>query len=185
MSLTAFRDFVEQEKTVAIRKKSIDWEQKKRTYLEQLEKLYKSVEKFLHEFIESESVQIEKDVVTIDEEYIGKYEAPCLLIHIYGRHANLMPVGANIIGTPGRVDLKGIMGTVRIILADKKAKIPEAFASIAWLPEDKKRAQEDAEEWMTRKRNYVWKIITEPPNIRFVELDQDSFFSSLMEVLNG
>ena len=185
MSVATFRQFVEQEKAVATKKKSVDWNKKKLAYLEQLDRLFENVEVFLREFIESGAVRIERNVITIDEEYVGKYDAPVLRIHIYGRHADLLPMGVNIIGTPGRVGLKGIMGTVRFVLADKREKSPQVFASMSWLPEDKEHAQEKAEEWANRKRDYVWKIITDPPQIRFVELNEDSFLSSLMEVLNG
>ena len=167
------------------REEVLTGEGKKRTYLKQLEKLYKYVETFLREFTESGAIRIEKKDVTIDEEYIGEYEAPGWRIYLYGKHADLLPVGANIIGTPGRVDLICNYDAIRIILADKKEKRPQVFAGISGMPEDRKRVRERAEEWIQQNRHYVWKFITEPPDIRYIELNEDSFLSALQEVLDG
>ena len=185
MSKTAFKEFIERERTVVARQKNIDWEKRKHLFLKRVNVLFDDVENFLQEFTDSKAVRLEKDVTKIDEEYVGEYEAPVLRIHIYGKHADLMPVGTNVIGTPGRVDLKGRFDAIRLILADKKEKSPQSFAGISWAPMDKERVREKAEEWMQRKRHYVWKIITDPPDIEYIELDEDNFLSALQEVIDG
>ena len=185
MSKTSFKKFVEQEKAVDSKQKSIDWEGKKRTYLKRLDKLFNDVEDYLREFTESGAIRIEKRGITIDEEYIGEYDVPVLRIHLCGKRADLVPIGTNVVGTPGRIDLKGHFDTIRFILADKKEKSPQGFAGISWLPMDKERVREKTEEWTQRKRNYVWKIITDPPDMRFIEMNEDSFLSALQEVLDA
>jgi len=184
MSKTSFKAFIEQEKAVETRQRSIDWEEKKRTYLKRVDELFNEVRIYLREFVESKDIQIKETAETIEEEYIGEYEVPVLRIQLYGKHADLVPAGTNMIGTPGRVDLIGSFDTIRFILADKKEKSPQIFAGTSWMPEDRKRAREK-EESISRKRNYVWKIITDPPDIRYIELKEASFLSSLQKVLDG
>ena len=185
MSKTSFKEFIEQEKAAEFRKNSIDWDEQKKLYLKRVEMLFDQVKKYLHEFTETGAIQIKKMNETIEEECIGKYEVPILRIQIYGKSADLVPAGTNMIGTPGRVDLIGDIATIRLILADKDEAGPQIFAAFSWSREDKKRVEEKAENWLLRKRDYVWKMITDPPDIRYVELNEDSFFEALQEVLDG
>jgi len=185
MSKTSFKEFVEQEKAAEDRKNSIDWEEQRKLYLKRLETLFDDVKKFLREFTESGSVQIKKKKVKIEEECIGEYEVPVLRIQIYGKYADLLPAGTNMLGTPGRVDVIGDIATIRLILADKNEDRPQIFASFSWAKKNSKRNQEKVEDGIMRKRDYVWKIITDPPDIRYIDLNEDSFLSALQEVLDG
>jgi hypothetical protein len=185
MGKSSFIEFIEQEKAFESRKKSIDWEERKDLYLKQLKTLFDDVENFLREFTESGAVQIKRSQETIEEESIGEYEIPVLHIQIYGKHADLVPVGTNLIGTPGGVDLIGDIAKIRFILADKDEGRPQIFAAFSWSIGGKKLAMEQAENWILRKRDYVWKIITDPPDIRYIELNEDSFLGALQEVLDG
>ena len=185
MSKTAFKEFIEKEKAIDAENRSFDWEGKKQAYLRYLDKFFADVEKYLHEYITSKTLRIEKNVTTIEEEYIDKYEVPTWRIYLYSKHVDLVPVGTNIVGSPGRVDLRGVIKSVRFILADKKEKSPQVFVGISWAPIDKKQMQKNGEEWIRRKRDYVWKIITDPPDIRFLDFNEDRFLSLLQEVLDG
>jgi len=150
MSKTAFKAFVEQEKEAEIRKNSIDWDKQKKLYLKRLEMLFDQVKQFLHEFTETGAIRIKTKNVTIEEECIGKYEVPVLRIHIYGKHADLVPAGTNMIGTPGRVDLIGDIATIRLILADKEESGPQILAAFSWSKEGRKRVEEKAANWMQK-----------------------------------
>jgi hypothetical protein len=183
VSKTTFKKFIERERTVESRQRNIDWVKKKQLFLKRVDALFADVEKFLKEF--TESIRLEKVVTKIDEDYVGEYESPALRIHLYGKRADLVPVGTNVIGTPGRVDLRGRFDTIRLILVDKNEKSPQVFAGISWAPMDQERVREEAEEWMQKERNYVWKIITDPPDVQYIELKEDSFLKALQEVLDG
>jgi len=182
MGKSSFKEFVEQKKIVAEdRKKSIDWEKRKKFYLDQVEMLYKDVEGFLSEFKE---VTLERELEEIEEDIIGKYEVPVLHIRLYDKHAALMPAGTNMIGTPGRVDLVGYFETTRIILTGKNETRPQGAtaASCSWLDDDEKL--EEIKNQEPQGRDYVWKIITDPPKIRFNDLNEDNFLNSLQEILD-
>jgi len=186
MSKTAFKEFVEQEREKTESwKNSIHWEGRKQSYLNRIEELLYNVEKFLGEFTESNDIQIKKRKKKIQEEFIGQYEVPVLRIQLFGKQAALIPVGTLIIGTPGRVDLVGPIETKRIILTDKDKDRPQPPVgySCLWLEEDQKLAEIKAQE--SQEREFVWKIITDPPDIHYIELNKDSFLSSLQEVLDA
>jgi hypothetical protein len=185
MSKLSFKEFVEQEREVETRKRSIDWEERKKFFLGRLEVLFQDVERFLHDFIESNDVQIIRKNKGIKEEYIGKYEVPVMRIKLYGKHATLIPVGTLMIGTPGRVDLVGTLESKRIILTGKdeyRPQPPVAF-SCSWLDEDNKLDEIGTID--SRGPELVWKFITEPTKNRYIDLDKDSFLSLLQEVLDA
>ena len=185
MGKSSFREFVEREKKIDLQVKEVNWEEKKQLYLSRVDDLYKNIEAFLREFIESKAVRIERNAVNIDEEYIGEYDVPVLDIYLYNKHAALIPAGTNMIGSPGRVDLVCDYDVRRIILADKNEDKPQIFRAISHTEEEKEQAKKRGEEWIRRKRDYVWKFITDPPEIRYIDLTEDSFFNSLQEVLGG
>ncbi len=185
MGKTSFSEFVKQEKKFDEQKKTVNWEEKKLLYLSRIQNLYETVRSFLHEYTESGEVKIEEDSIQIDEDYIGIYAVPVLHVHLYDRHAALVPAGTNMIGSPGRVDLVGDMDTLRIILADKNETCPKVFAAFSRTEEEKEQIEKKVEELVHRKRDYVWKIITDPPDIRYIELTEDSFLNSLQEVFGG
>jgi hypothetical protein len=183
MSKAAFKEFIEKGIEEYTHKKEIDWVGRKDKYLDKVKQLYEQVRSYLKEF--SDVVQLSEEVIKVNEKYIGDYDASSLKIDVLGKQALLLPVGTNIVGTPGRVDLKSYWGTKRIILADQKAKEPEIFCAVAFNEDDKKGIKKHAEKLATRSRKYVWKIITDPPNIRYIELDEEHFLDVLQEVLGG
>ncbi len=76
-----------------------------RTYLEQTESLYASIE----EWLAPTGVQTSREEVEMLEEDFGAYTAPAMTIKNGGGRAiaRMTPVGASIIGGDGRVDLVG------------------------------------------------------------------------------
>ncbi|MCL2624006.1 MAG: hypothetical protein FWD31_10110, partial [Planctomycetaceae bacterium] len=120
----------------------------------------------------------------IEEEIIGEYEVPVLNIHLYDKHAALIPAGTNMIGTPGRVDLVGNFETKRMILTGMNESRPQGATafSCSWLDDEKLTEIKNQE---PQGREYVWKIITDPPKIRFIDLNEDNFLSSLQEILDA
>jgi len=185
MSKSSFKDFVEKEKSVDSRIKSIDWEERKNLYLDRLMTLFRDVKIFLRQFTKSNDIQIKKGKIRIKEDYIGEYEVPVLRIQLYEKHATLVPVGTLMIGTPGCVDLVGEIETIRFALADKDEDHPQSRTafSLIWLEEDDKNEEIRTQE--CRKCEYVWKIMTDPPYIRYLELNEDSFLSALQKVLDA
>ena len=172
MKHTQFDEFIEQE--VQEKSKPIDWETKKVEYLGHIKTLFGDVREWLKEYTQNNKITIEDAIIRIDEEIIGVYEVPKLKITIGSKIAELIPIGTNLIGTKGRVDLVGDRRKSKFILADRSAK---GFTTQSSGNNKPKKP--------TSNINWVWKITSNPPQIVYTELNKDSFLKCLMEVLNG
>jgi len=158
----------------------IDWTTERDEWLVYVDKFYREVEVFLKEYLDKKQISIVYDRKKISEEHIGEYEVERGIIQL-GRHQiRLEPVGTNLIGAKGRIDMIGPFGKVMFLLVNKDASKPVVIRPISIgervpLPVIKK----------PEKIKWTWKISTPPPNIMFVELKQESFFDAFMEVTNG
>ena len=98
-----------------------------------------------------------------------------------------IPVGTILIGALGRIDMEGPNGIVKYVLVPEISNAPKIETAILSTVEDRKKwkekQQKEAEEIM--KANKVWKIATPPPNIKYLDLNEDIFFDKLMEVIDG
>jgi|AGTN01.2.fsa_nt_gi hypothetical protein len=151
----------------------IDWSQKRNLWIENLTSFYSIVEGFLAEYIASDKISVVRQAKTIDEEYIGSYNVDRLLIRIGEDSVRLDPIGTNMIGTSGRVDLIGPSGSVKFVLAKKGVSEPEA-----------PRVSEKGAEPATSKE-LEWKIAKFQPTLRYFPLTADSLFDAIMEVTGG
>jgi len=175
---TKFDEFVA--KQSAAMQPEIDWAKKKEEWLSFLSKFYAQVEKFLGKYLSSGQIRLRYRAIKIVEEYIGEYEVKTLMIDIGRNQITLEPIGTNLIGAKGRVDMNGPNGKVKFVLVDRNASSP-GISSRVWIHGEEpplKLPEAEVVEW-------AWKIGTPPPNIQYVELNQESFFDALMEVSNG
>lgn len=175
---TIFEEFVarqSEEKPLAI-----DWQAKKMVWLDFLEKFYKRVQGYLQKYIDDGQILLDYKTTRIVEEYIGEYEAKSAVLRIGKNQIRLEPIGTNLIGARGRVDMIGVNGKVKFVLVDKRSISPEIFVRERILGEELAPVPAPVEVVA-----WDWKIGTPPPNIQYVELTQESFFNALMEVANG
>jgi len=159
----------------------IDWDKKKDEWLGDLKKFYVLVKSFLNDFFETKKVSLDEETITIDEELIGKYDVKKLMLYFKNNKVVFEPIGTNLIGAKGRVDMIGSVGTVRFVLVPENSEGPGINIKIQAIVGEKeveKTPKDPETEWK-------WKIATEPPHIRYLELTEDSFFDSLMKVTNG
>ena len=115
----------------------------------------------------------------INEELIGEYKTSSMKIRFKGNEVILDPIGTNLIGAKGRIDMKGSAGIVKFVLVNKQSSAPMIKVTIQITGEP---VEEEIE---NQKIEWDWKIATPPPRIKYIELDEESFFDSLMEVING
>lgn len=178
-SKTEFDEFVARRASTAQQPK-IDWTKKREEWLTHLSDFFTQVEELLHDYLSEEQIRIRYGAKRIVEEYIGEYEAKDAVIAIGETQITLDPIGTNLIGAKGRVDMNGPNGKVKFVLVDRDASSPRTSVRV-WVqgegpPPEPERPR--AVEW-------AWKIGTPPPNIQYIELTQESFFDALMEVANG
>lgn len=160
--------------------KQIDWKAKLDEWVEYLDEFYKTVEGFLSEYLESGKINYEYSEKKIIEDYIGEYSVKVLQIELGPHTIKLEPIGTNLIGAKGRVDLMGANGKVKFVLVDKSSSGPRIKMTV-WVsgekPPEKEEEKKDIE--------WDWKIATPPPSIKYIDLEQDTFFDALMEVAGG
>ena len=180
MSKKDFDDFINKQAEVKAAEKPIDWIVQRDEWLEYLSKFYKKVESFLGEYLTAGKVIYNYSEIKMFEEYIGSYSARVLNIELGSHRVKLEPIGTNLIGAKGRVDLIGANGKVKFVLVNKNSSGPKIKVDI-WIEGKKPPEKEDKPmviEW-------DWKISTPPPRIQYINLEQDTFLEAIMEVVGG
>lgn len=155
MTKQEFETFLESKSREAGPVSSLDRDNRKREWLDALQKFYGKVDEWLQEYVASGRIEMEKQRINLHEDFLGSYQAEARLLAIGGALVYLMPVSAVPFGASGRVDLEGPKGTVKLLLTD------EGSGGLAW------------------------KIATPPPRVQFIDLTSETFLQSLTDVVNG
>ena len=122
MTDISFDDFVAQQ--IAKTEPSIDWTQRRDDWVEHLVGFYQLAEEFLRKYIEQDKVHLTWATKQINEEYVGSYDVASLEVQIGVVNVRFDPIGTNLIGAKGRVDMHGPCGTVKFVLVPKTASSP-------------------------------------------------------------
>ncbi len=181
MSKKDFEEYLKKSQFMADDEGSeIDWDKKRDEWLDYLRQFYEKIRDFLKDYAKSGDLSIEFHEKTINEELIGEYRTDSMTIKLKGDEVVFDPIGTNLIGAKGRVDMKGSAGTVKFVLVDKQSPGPisKLTIQVSGEPVKEKGSADHEIAW-------DWKIATPPPRIKYIELDEDSFFDSLMEAING
>jgi hypothetical protein len=179
MAVQFFEDFLD-EQTKSKEEIKIDWIKQRNDWIAYLNGFNEKIKLFLQPYLESGKLQLQEKKIDLTEEYIGSYRVDTLDIMLGNIKITLTPVGTNLIGAKGRVDMTGPKGKVKFVLVPKQAKAPSIRVQIIQGHDDNKLSREVASvsEW-------EWKISTPPPRINYIELEEESFLTALMEVVNG
>ena len=178
----SFDDFVNQQ--IAKEEPSIDWIQVRDDWKKHLDEFYQLVEGFLQKYIDQGKVRITRATKQITEEHIGSYDVKSLEVQIGTIKVRLDPIGTRIFGAKGRVDMRrvgmhGPHGTVKFVLVPKTA----SSYTIRVIVRDSSSETKDEPEPIVEE--WAWKILTRSPNIKYIELEEESFLSAIMEVANA
>ena len=168
------------EERISIVEHPIDWNKRKDEWIRDLNKFLDGVRGFLKEYEDSKKIELYTQEKTITEDPIAPYSVDELHIRIKGKEVILEPIGTNIIGARGRVDMKCQDMVVIFVLVPKDMSKPGVKITIGEYPvTDKVRTREK-----TDLIDWVWKIATPPPRIKYIDVNGDSFFDVLMEVID-
>jgi hypothetical protein len=185
MAKTDFDEFVKRQQQIsAAVEDEIPFDPKKELedWLRRLNVLYSDIQTYLKDYISGGSISFKIENKELFEEFSGPYIAPRMIIRIGLQEIKLDPIGTMLIGSKGRVDVIGRAGTSRLTLVDKKITSANQLVSVTVIdpknpPPPKKRVPHEVE--------WVWKIISRPPALGFIELNKESFLEMLLEVSNG
>jgi hypothetical protein len=153
-------------------------------WLAALKSLYQSVNSFLQPYLDSKRVETILSDYDISENKLGNYCVETMKIVIPGNvtvQAQLVPVGTYILGGRGRVDL--ISPTVKDAkLLFVPANMTSVVAGLQFIGilsgNDKTKPVAEEIEW-------AWKILTPPPDLLLLELNEKNFFDALVYVMEG
>ncbi len=151
------------------KKEENNWDEIKREWLDKVREFYSLVHKWLKEYEKQGQAKLKFLPYWLNEEYIGSYETQKLHLKIANQEIVFLPIGTRLFGAKGRIDMEGIAGKVKFLLVDKNAT----------------RAGVKVKLYDGKNLDWVWKIATPPPTIQLIELNEESFFDAVMEVING
>ncbi len=172
----SFDDFVNQQ--IAKEEPSIDWIQVRDDWKKHLDEFYQLAKGFLQKYIDQDKVHITWTTKQINEEYIGSYDVKSLEVQIGTIKVRFDPIGRLVLGVKGRVDMRGPHGTVKFVLVPKRDSSPTVLVI-------QEASSEVKDEPKPVIEKLAWKILTPPPNIKYIELEEESFLSAIMEVANA
>lgn len=154
--------------------------ERKTQWLGKIEELYAQVTDILRPYSENGSMHVSRSTAELREEALGTYHAPGLTIDLGGSSVQFVPIGTMLLGSPGRVDLIGVRGSVRfvLVLPDLDRPIFTVTTTFGDRPRETKRGPLDL-------TPYQWKISTLPPKIRYSAIETISLQSAIMEATNG
>jgi len=133
---------------------------RKQRWIEELSQLCKKIQnEWLAELVASEDATIASDHVVLNEQLIGSYNAPALLINLGDRAVRLQPKGTMVIGAAGRVDLQGPGGIATLILESP-----------------------DFPQQPFHECTFSWALVPRTPRVVKVALDANTFADALLQV---
>ena len=182
MANTSFDDLVRQEQQAAGTGK-IDRAKERDAWLKRLDELFLQVDGYLDEYVRAGAVEISKGYVELDEEQIGSYQAPQMIVTIGRKAVRLEPVGTFIIGAKGRVDVLGPQGrSARLVLMDSEVKRVSDLIKVSVFtgpPPPPPPARDPS------TVRWVWRIMKQAPQMEIIEIIKETFLNLLAEIANG
>ena len=183
MEIREFDEFLRRQQSDASIAAATNWDQERNEWLKSLDDLYAKVESLLGKYISSGQIRFEYKPIELNEENIGSYTARQMILKIGRQDVVLRPIGTLLIGFKGRVDIEGSVGRAQIALVDSNATGVASLIHVSVgvggklpvVPEGEKRSP----------IKWTWKIITRPPERRFLEITQQTLFQLIMEVANA
>lgn len=178
MSRQQFEEYIAA-RAEAASEPAIDWGARRDEWLQRLEEFYGQVKGYVEPYVSSGKMCVNFTNKPMHEEHIGSYEARSLDMKMGQDTVRFDPVGAELIGARGRVDMVGPGGSVRFVLVREMLQDPQIEVRI--LREGETAPPANAPE----VGGTIWKITTPPPRAICEELDEDSFFAAIMEILDA
>ncbi len=176
MANITFDDFIDQQ-IAPTDEPEVDWDKERQEWQQNLSQFYELVRAFMGKYIDQGKVRVRRGTKELHEEFIGRYAVETMTLEIGLNKIEFDPVGTNVIGAKGRVDMCSARGTVKFVLVSEDA------AEIGG-PRIIERA-EPVSEPIEPLKHWAWKIATPPPRVRCLELCEESFQDAIMEVLNA
>lgn len=179
-----FRKFIEDKYKENEPAPKFDWTKEKDSFITEVESFFSSVETFLKEFTETGKIALSKSFIEIEEPDTGIYEAPKLDIVIGNSNVTLQPIGTQLIGCKGRIDMKSRKGAIKIVLVSAEMKSLSDHISISITSSSDSSPKTNPIK-PRKEITWQWKLLSAPPTSQYFEFNEDNFLEALMELANG
>jgi hypothetical protein len=160
-------------------------ERELREWFQYITVLYGYIKKWLSDYIQKNDIKVEVRKKKLYEEFSGEYEADSLELTLKNSKIIFEPVGTMLIGAKGRVDIKSVNGTVSLILVDKKLDSPSIQVHIFTSKKEEEDYESKKKNTVPQKIEWVWKVLVNNDQMRYVTLNEENFFDILMELIHG
>jgi hypothetical protein len=184
MSKSEFDAFVKRQQAEEQKGPAFDPKQQLNEWLNHLDALYKQITVYLQAYVESKAARIEYNDIQLNEEFVGPYAARELFLHIGRSTVIFTPIGTMLIGMKGRVDVRGPSGRATLYLINKQVTTARSLIRVTVTRVGDPAPSPPLAEAI-KKIEWVWKIGTPPPDVKFIELTQEAFFGMVLEVANA
>ena len=169
--------------TAVSQKTSVNWEEVLVEWKTYVSKLYDQVEHWIKKSGVSQKVQIERELISISENYIGSYKIDQLLLKVGDNIIRFIPQGRLIIGSRGRVDIVCGSKKVLLLLLGKNAKPSITVQEFHSKSEYEKHQKTESKKVKKNpSQDLVWKISSQIPTIE-VKLFTENEFAEVFEQL--
>lgn len=114
-NIDSFEEFLRKKKTEESSNRT-DWPARLDKWLESIDVFYMQIREWLNEFEQKGFLRIVMDKeVSLNEEFVGSYKTKRMDIYIGNDLISIIPKGTLIIGSYGRLDMRGTKGEILII----------------------------------------------------------------------
>jgi hypothetical protein len=165
----------------------VDWAKERDEWIGYLNRLYALIESLLESYRSAGEVQFEYRQISLNEPNIGSYFAKQMVLKFGRQEITFTPIGTLLIGTKGRVDVVGPAGGARLLLLNKKATSASSLIRVTVSVGGKSHPPEPhpPESQPTEPIEWTWKIASPPPQLKFIELTEETFFDMILAVVNA
>jgi hypothetical protein len=144
--------------------------------------LYAMVGAYLGSYLDAGQIKIDYRSISLNEEYIGDYSVREMLITVGTKVIRMEPIGTFLIGSKGRVDVVGPVARARLLLVDSKIRF---LAQMVQVSVDMNGGLPQTPVPNPHPIEWVWRLVTRPPQSEIVVLTKETFLSMLVEIANG
>lgn len=179
MGLKDLEKFLAEKKEEKVAVSTIDWKQEKLRWLHYIDEFYLRIEEWLVPYKAKDLLQYTFEEITLSEENIGDYKTRRLRLEISNDSVVFDPIGTNLIGAFGRIDMVGKNGTIKFLLVDKDSTGPRISVKVIHANDLEKTPEVET---LKKEIELAWKITVPPPTMKYIDLNEDSFSDALLEV---
>jgi hypothetical protein len=184
MSKAEFDAFVRSQQAEKGEQASFNPQQQLDEWLHQLEILFEKIQAYLHTYVENGTATFTRRAIQLNEEFIGSYSVSEAVLKIGRSTVTFTPIGTMLIGTKGRVDVQGPLGKARLVLVDREVTDARHLIRVT-VSRVGESTPAPRPQQTSRPAEWTWKLGTPPPEIKFIDLTEDTFFSMILAVANG